>query len=299
MDSFEGIDPATTGTVLVDGRAVEFATLGDPAHPTVVLHHGTPGCALMLGFFAGLLEHADLFLVMASRPGYGTSERRVDRRVADVVDDVRAVLDQLGRESYVTAGWSGGGPHALACAALDAPRCTGAISLAGVAPADVDFDWTEGMGQSNVEEFEIARKGGPAFEAMMAEAAEASRAATAETVAELFGDLLSTPDQAFVAQPTVADALAATMRHAFQGGWEGFHDDDRAILSAWGFEPAAVEVPVEVWFGDEDLMVPPSHGRWLLDAIGGSSAFHRAAEGHFTIVSAHLDELAARLVART
>jgi pimeloyl-ACP methyl ester carboxylesterase len=71
-----------------------------------------------------------------------------------------AVLDGLGARQFVTVGWSGGGPHALACAALLPGRCLAAASLAGLAPAQAEgLDWVAGMGPENVTEFSAAGQG--------------------------------------------------------------------------------------------------------------------------------------------
>ena len=123
---------------LIDGRQLEIMTSGDPSGRTVVFHHGTPS-------WAGLGPHmaeafGNSFVVSYSRAGYGNSTRQTGRTVSSVVSDIRQVLDHLGRKEYISVGWSGGGPHALACAALDSPRCQAALSLAGVVPMDVDFD---------------------------------------------------------------------------------------------------------------------------------------------------------------
>ena len=101
-----------------------------------------------------------LRMVTYSRPGYGASTRQAGRSVADVVADVEQVLDHLGVERCVTAGWSGGGPHALAMAALLPERTAGALVIASVAPYDVDgLDFLAGMGEQNVEEFGAALEG--------------------------------------------------------------------------------------------------------------------------------------------
>jgi pimeloyl-ACP methyl ester carboxylesterase len=276
-----------------DGRTVDVATVGDPTGHTVFLHHGSPASAVLARMFEAVADSAGLFVVALSRPGYGGSTRQEGRRVASVVEDVRRVLDELGREHYVSVGWSGGGPHALSCAALDAPRCRAAWSLAGVAPADVDFDWTEGMGPENLEEFALAQAGGPAYEAHMASVGAEFANATPENVVALFGGLLSGPDKAALADEGARSSLAECSRDAFRLTWRGFFDDDRAMLSPWGFDLAAISVPVEVWYGDQDLMVPPTHGGWLARAIPGARAVHLAEEGHVSLIVNRLDELAA------
>jgi pimeloyl-ACP methyl ester carboxylesterase len=276
-----------------DGRVLEVATFGDASGDTVFFHHGTPGSIFTASSFEDVVEASGLFLVTMSRAGYGHSTRREGRTVASVVDDVRSVLDALGRDRYVSVGWSGGGPHALACAALDAPRCLAVWSLAGVVPIDVDFDWTAGMGPENLEEFALSLSGGPLFDAHMAKAGEEFSKANAENIIELFGGLLPDVDKGALASEASRESLAKSCRHGFAHGYFGFYDDDRVFFSPWGFDVADIEVPAAVWYGDEDLMVPPTHGAWLAGNVPDITVTHKAQEGHISIVTNHLDELAA------
>jgi len=75
------------------------------------------------------------------------------RTVADTAADVRAICAELGIERLVTWGHSGGGPPALACAALLPDLVTAAAALASPAPYDVDgLDYFAGMDQDNVDD---------------------------------------------------------------------------------------------------------------------------------------------------
>jgi pimeloyl-ACP methyl ester carboxylesterase len=276
-----------------DGRMLEVGTVGDPGNPTVFFHHGTPGSASLVRTIEEIATKGELFLVTMSRAGYGTSTRQEGRNVAAAVPDTRTVLDALGVDRYAVVGWSGGGPHALACAALDAPRCIAAWSLAGVAPFTGDFDWTDGMGPENIEEMELAVKGGPEYEAHTEMIGTALGDMTADNVIDLFGGLLSDPDKETLAPLAARELFADSFRHGFVNGWRGFYDDDRAMMSDWGFEPVVITIPVSVWFGDRDLMVPPTHAAWLLRTITNSKGHHYPGEGHFSIITNHFDELAA------
>jgi pimeloyl-ACP methyl ester carboxylesterase len=231
-------------------------------------------------------------VITTSRAGYGKSSRREGRDVASVVEDSRLALDSLGRSDYVVVGWSGGGPHALACAALDAPRCLAAFSLAGVVPANLDFDWTEGMGQQNIDEFALAKEGGPEYEALMVTYGDVLADATKDNIVEIFGALLSEPDKAVFESEAVREDFAESMRQGFEFGWRGFYDDDQAMLKEWGFNPTTITVPVDVWFGDQDLMVPPTHGEWLAKNLPTARKHFFAGDGHVSVVVNHLDELA-------
>jgi pimeloyl-ACP methyl ester carboxylesterase len=93
-------------------------------------------------------------LITFDRPGYGESDRQEFRQVADVVPDVEAIADALGVEQFAVLGRSGGGPHALACAALLPDRVTRAGILVSLAPWGADgLDWFAGMSDSNIDEF--------------------------------------------------------------------------------------------------------------------------------------------------
>jgi pimeloyl-ACP methyl ester carboxylesterase len=279
-----------------DGRQLEVATLGDPSGLTVVFHHGTPGSVKLVNYFAKIADQSSLYFVTFSRAGYGLSSRLDARSVSSVVADVTTVLDALGRDDYMSLGWSGGGPHALACAALDAPRCVAAWSLAGVVPIDADIDWTEGMGPENLEEFSLALEGGSEYEAHIMRDGERFAGSTPENIVELFGGLLSEVDKVALVEHEARVVLASSSAHAFAQGYFGFYDDDRAFFRPWGFDPTKIEVPVFVWFGDHDLMVPSSHGQWLVEHVPTAIKVHKPNEGHVSLLTNHEDELEGSLL---
>jgi pimeloyl-ACP methyl ester carboxylesterase len=239
---------------------------------------------------------------MYSRPGYGTSTSMKGRLVADAASDTAAVLDALGYGAdapFVTVGWSGGGPHALACVALLAERCLGGGVIAGVAPADSeDLAWTAGMGQENVEEFEAARVGGQDFEALLGLAAEMFAGVTEPAVlVDALGGLITEADKEALVRDGIADYMIGAFRQAVLHGTDGWRDDDVAFLTPWGFDPATIERPVWIWQGSADQMVPADHARVLAARIGSAHLELRDGEGHLSIVTialpALLDDLAA------
>lgn len=278
-----------------DGRDLDVASLGDPAGRTLVYHHGSPGSRVLVQSLRALAESGDYFVVAPSRPGYGGSTRLAGRTVSSIVADVTTALDFFARDTYVALGSSGGGPHAIASAALDARRCTGAVSIAGVAPTDVDFDWTEGMGPENVEEFALATAGGPEYDDHIAQMRALFVDATPDTVVALFAGLLSDVDRAALGPLEVRRVLVDGLRDGLARGPWGLYDDDRSFFSPWGFDTALVPVPVAIVYGDHDLMVPPAHGRWLVKNVANATAHHFADEGHLSILEHRVSDLAALL----
>jgi pimeloyl-ACP methyl ester carboxylesterase len=290
------MDYAEEVIALGDGRRLEVAALGDPQDPTVFFHHGSPGATRFVRENVPLLEHAGLYFVTVSRAGYGLSDRLEGRDVAACVSDVHAALDHFGRSRYVAYGHSGGGPHALACAALDAGRCTGALSLAGVAPYGDDFDWTEGMAPENVEEFRLALEGGPAYLEMLEAMTPLFLAATPETVVDLFGELLPPADRDALVGDEARAVFTDSLVHGFARGYWGFYDDDQAFLRPWGLDLAAIALPVSIWYGGRDTMVPARHGEWLGAHIATATAHFDPGEGHVSILPANAAAIAADLV---
>ena len=274
-----------------DGRQLEVSSVGDPSGYPVLFHHGTPGSATLVKLFAPIAEERGYHFISTSRAGYGDSDRKANRAIGDVVSDATCALDLFGVPQYLAVGWSGGGPHALACAALDSPRCRAAVSIAGVAPYSETFDWMAGMGPENIEELALALEGGPKYEAHIQEASESGRTMTAENVIERFGGLLSEVDKAALSAEFAREVLAEAMRHSGSVAHYGFLDDDQAFLKSWGFELEDIVAPTEIWYGDHDLMVPPTHGRFLLENVAIASSFYQPNEGHVSILTTNLETL--------
>ena len=284
---------------LPDGRDLEFLTGGDEDGFPFVYHFGTPGAAVHYQPMWDAAERAGLHLVTYSRPGYGASTPRVRPEgwpvpITADAEDTALLLDHLGLGEFVTLGWSGGGPRALACGATMPDRCRAVVTLAGVAPVDSPgLDWSAGMGPENVRDFEAAAAGREAYAPLAAESAQELAAVTAADIVAAFGELIDEVDAAALTGD-FADYAAAAFRHAVAQGPEGMLEDTLQIVRPWGFDPADITVPVAVWQGAHDKMVPFEHGRWLAQAIPGSRVHLYDDEGHLSLV-AKIDEILADL----
>ncbi len=267
-----------------EGRVCEtfrYATGSDSLH--LVYWHGTPGSGLVP---AAMLEAAaahDVPTIALSRAGYGASTRLPGRSVADAARDLGRVLESLGVEAAVVAGWSGGGAHTLASAALLPDRVRAAAVIAGTAPRPILGDaWTQGMGEANIEEFALADTSESQLRAFMERETTEMLQATGLEIVEAMASLLSPADVSAFTE-AVGDEMVETMRDGLRNGVDGWVDDDFALLREWGFDLSVIDVPVAVWFGDADLMVPPAHGNWLADNVPGARVHHEAEEGHVSL----------------
>jgi len=266
-----------------DGRTLHVHDTGGTGLP-VFWHHGTPNTGEPPEPLFPAAERLGIRWVSYDRPGYGGSSARRGRDVASAADDVASIVDALGIDRFGVMGHSGGGPHALACAALLPDRVVAAVAVAGPAPFDADgLDWFAGMAAS-----QLASLG----------AAAAGRAAKEEYETSNGGhDPEFIPaDLATLQGPWswVLDVIVA----AVEAGPAARIDDDLAFVSPWGFDIGSIAVPALVWQGEEDLMVPGAHGRWLRDHVPGAEGGVLPGEGHLTLFVHRVTDVHAWLAER-
>ncbi len=286
------MDDVTTA----DGRTLEVLVTGPDSALALVYHSGTPSAAVPWPALDRVAGAQGVRAVTWSRPGYAGSTEQPERSVADVAADTVTVLDALGLGEFVTLGWSGGGPHALACAALLPERCLAAATLAGAGPYGVaGLDFLAGMAQENRLEFGAALEGHDALDRVLIEMSNGLGSVTPDQVAESLGGLVSEVDRQSLTGELAA-YLAAALAASVSTGVAGWRDDDLAFTRRWGFDLDDITVPVAVWQGRQDLMVPPSHGRWLAAHVPGVRARLFEDEGHLSLVN-RLDEIVADLTA--
>jgi pimeloyl-ACP methyl ester carboxylesterase len=236
--------------------------------------------------------------VVYLRPGYGESARCEGRSVADCADDVAAVADALGVERFYTAGRSGGGPHALACAALLPGRVIATATIAGVAPRNADgLDWLAGMGQENLDELAAMEAGEKPLLAFLEPFREKLISADAEKLHAEFGDLLSDVDRSVMTGEFAEYESESTRAGLAHGVW-GWFDDDMELMRDWDFKLSDIACPVTIWQGTEDRMVPLAHGEWLAAHIPGARAKLLPNQGHLSLALGHYGDILDDLIAR-
>jgi pimeloyl-ACP methyl ester carboxylesterase len=279
------------------GRRLDVEVAGPEDARVVIVHTGTPSAGTLFEPEVVAGAARGLRHVAYARPGYAASDRQAGRSVADCAGDVAAIADQLGVERFFTLGASGGGPHALACAALLAERVLAAATIGGVAPFGAEgLDWTAGMGQENLDEFAAMQAGEEQLLAyLQREAADIAGLGGAELGRALQG-LLSDVDRSALTGD-FAEYLAASMHAALANGVWGWFDDDVAHMSDWGFDLPAISRPVTVWQGEQDRFVPFAHGEWLVRHIPGARPQLRPQDGHLSISVSSYGEVLDELVA--
>lgn len=275
---------------LPDGRDLEYELNGPSTGPAVLFHHGMPGSAVPMDTVLGSMTGHGFRVITYSRAGYGASSPVPGRSVADSASDCAFLLSELGIVRYLVVGWSAGGPHALASAAIATESVGGVLLIASFAPFNADgLDYTEGMGAQNVAQFEAAGRGESEMRQVVRQMASTVRGHASAEVATEMASLLPPVDLEVLAGPYGADN-AANMNHGLSRGEDGWVEDLAALTNPWGFDLAAIKAPIELWQGMVDQMVPLDHARWLADHLPTASSHLEPDQGHLSLVIGTLGE---------
>jgi pimeloyl-ACP methyl ester carboxylesterase len=274
-----------TRTISVgSGRELCVELAGEPDGKPILVHTGEPMSRRLYGGWIADAENKGIRLIGYDRPGYGGSTARPGYTVASVAQDARVIAEALGHDRIGIWGLSGGGPYALGCAALLPDIAVAVATAASLAPYGVeDLDYFAGMGESNVESFKLFFSDPEASRRHLREAREEVLAATPEQFAEVIKDLLS-PVDAEALTGDLARWNTETNQVALSAGDQGWWDDGAAHLTPWGFDLKDIRVPVKIWHGRQDRMVPVQHGEWLAANVPGAEADISDRDGHLTMI---------------
>ena len=273
--------PRIEGTIVLSGgRQLGYAEYGPSSGFPVLWFHGTPGARGQIAPVAREAAHDRAVRIVAiERPGIGASTPHIYDRVRDMAADVEELCDALELDQFAVVGLSGGGPYALACAHEMPERVVTAVLLGGVAPA-VGPDKAEGGPTNLVRALSpvIART----YRPMGAMMRQLVRVLTpfADPAIDAFARFMPPGDQRVFADLGVrkmfADDIVAGSTHHMQA----LFLDAIVFGRHWGFELKGIRVPVHMWYGDADVIVPLEHGQHMTERIPNAMLQVRRDEGH-------------------
>lgn len=256
---------------LSDGRTLHAYDTGADGGLAVFWHHGTPNIGLPPEPLFPAAARLGIRWLSYDRPGYGGSTPHPGRDAASAAADVARIADELRIDRFAVVGHSGGGPHALACAALLPERVVAAVSVSGLAPYGADgLDWFAGMAASGVASLRAALAGRAEKERHETSAVEYDPEFTPADLDALAGEW---------------SWLGTVVGPAMEAGPGGLIDDDLAYVAPWGFDPAQVRAPVLFLHGGRDRVVPCSHSEWLARRCPAAELRLSPDDGHISILT--------------
>lgn len=284
--------PSNVGQTLQlrDGRLLGYAEWGDPSGTPVLYFHGLHSSRLALyqtpAFFAA---HGIRFITV-DRPGIGLSSFQRGRTLLDWPDDVAQLADALELARFAILSITGGGMYALACAATMAERLTGVACVSPSAPLDAPGISVPGATGRLVQ---LARHAPWALWAVYAVLVPRLRR-DSRRISRLFESGLSASDRQVVARPDMRQMQAAMLLEAFRSGYWGEVREMVIAAEPWGVRLDHIPIAVQLWSGDQNTLVPPSHAEYLAHAVP-TAQLHICSGGAYVIVD-HMEEILQSMV---
>ena len=263
-----------------DGRALGYLERGVEDGLPVFALHGTPGSRFVQLADPELYERYGVRWVAYDRPGYGLSDPRPGRSVADAPADIAALADALGLDRFLVVGASGGAPHALACGALLGDRVIRVGALVTPAPPDGEIDFFEGLADLNVQEFNAALAGPEALTAFLEPYVDGIREDVDAVIDQMLTELPEI-DRQRASKPEQREIMRQSWTESVRQGSSGWADDDLAFAKPWGFDLEDVKVETRVWQGELDVLTPRPHGEYVASRLPNARFELLEAGGHF------------------
>jgi pimeloyl-ACP methyl ester carboxylesterase len=277
---------------LWDGRQLGFAEFGASRGQPVFYFHGWPSSRLEAEAVERLVMQHGVRVIAIDRPGYGLSDFKPGRTIAEWPTDVCEAADRLGIERFNVLGVSGGGPYAAACAAKIPHRLNRVTMVCSLAPLD-GLAGTRGMAAGNRWFLHLARTA-PRLAQILGEIClERMRRRAGLIFLPQIEAGLPDCDKHSLAAPSLRDALTKSSAEAFRSGVKGPAWDGCLYGRPWGFRLEDIRIPVRLWHGEEDIIVPAAMGRRCAASIPACEATFCSGEGHFSLPFNRIAEIMA------
>jgi pimeloyl-ACP methyl ester carboxylesterase len=263
---------------LTDGRTLAFTDVGASDGLPILYFHGAPGGRLDVSWMEPAFSAQDVRVVSADRPGYGGSSSSRNRSMSDWPRDVAALADHLEIDRFAVMGLSSGGPYVVACAALLGDRVVGGAVIAGI----TDMGWKSAYDKLPDDDEKTIMQLGDETDAL-----GWCEDHYGKDGARFFdGEMdLSPPDAALVTDEEFMGGYMPTLFEAFRHGVGGYAQDLTVQSRPWPFDVGGLTCPLRVYHGEQDTLVPVSHGRHTAELIKGSTLTILPEHGHISMIN--------------
>ena len=278
---------------LVDGRTLACLELGDPAGPPVLYFHGYPGSRLEARVIAAAARRLGVRLLAIDRPGFGQSSFHAGRSIGSWGADVDALANQLALGRFSIVGVSGGGPYALACAARLPHRLDRIALVCPLGPLEVVDGSPEMLLQDRIILGLAARA--PAIARGVVRILAQWMRRDAERYLKFMLAGMASPDRDLFVDAEYRSIVLASTAEALRQGGRGVAWELTLISRRWDFSLQDVRIPVSLWQGLSDQILPAAMARRLAAALPVCNARYLPGEGHLSLVVRHIGDVLAEL----
>lgn len=275
---------------LPDGRRLGFAEYGDPDGAPCFYFHGWPSSRLEARAAHARALSLGVRLIAPDRPGFGLSDFQPGRNIAGWTKDVLVLAGHLEWGTFGVVGVSGGGPYAIACAALIPERLESVVLVCSVGPCDAPGA-LDGMAPMTRWLLTFARTTPWLAQKSAAMCLRALWGKGHRVIPRQIEESLPPIDKTVLENPELRAALIAGSTEALRCGMEGAAWDGLLLAGPWDFSLEAIRIPVRLWHGEKDIVVPVAMGRHLARLIPSCRAAFYPEDGHFSLPYGRLKEI--------
>ena len=274
---------------LSDGRKLGFAEFGKMQGKPVFYFHGFPGSHLEAKIAETMAKDSRVRFIGIDRPGFGLSDFKLKRKLADWPNDVTELADSLGIDQFSILGVSGGGPYAAACAHQMPDRLISVGIVCGMGPVDVPHIMDQ-MVSIYRQGLRLTRRFPKIVTALYPFSSFFFRNYP-ERMLSILSAKVAGPDKIALKNNELIKVLSASFREAFRNSLLWPVTDVVLYSRPWGFSLDDIRIKVHLWHGEMDKVVPPAMGHYLANTIPDCRATFYPDEGHFSIILNRLHEI--------
>jgi pimeloyl-ACP methyl ester carboxylesterase len=245
--------------------------------------HGIPSSRLAAGLVHEVAHRCNVRLLAPDRPGYGASDPRAGRTILDCPEDIAALADALGLETFGLVGVSGALPYVLACTVAIPERLTQVAILSGLAPLNAP-GVLEGANPGSIAIYQLAMRSPRLAGVWMKMLAGTARRSPGVVYNRQLSYLPAADRELFDAEG-MRERRIADLAEAFRQGTAAASAEAVLHVTDWGFAFADVPVEVLLWQGTKDRLHPLGMGRYLEQSLPRCRAIYAEGAGAFGFIN--------------
>lgn len=279
---------------LRDGRMLGYAEYGDPQGRPLLYFHGFPSSRLEATLAEPVAKALNIRLIAIDRPGFGLSDFKPGRTLADWPGDVGELADGLGLNRFAVVGVSGGGPYALACATLIPQRLSAVGIVCGLGPLAAEQRTRGVLWLGRL--IRLLSRYTPRLTSRFCRMVARVMAHNPDRSVAIMIKMAREPDKTVLAQDRVKESILRAYREAVRSGPAGIAWELQLYSRAWNVRLEDITKEVHLWHGERDHVVPVSMGRHLAKTLPSCWARFYPEEGHVSLPVKHLQEILSTLM---
>ena len=266
---------------LKDDRTLAYTEHGDLIGTPFFFIHGNPSSRLMRHPDESIVENLGVRIITPDRPGYGYSDFQPKRVLLDFPSDISQLAEALGIKWFSIFGVSAGGPYVAASVYKLGKQITNAAIVSGSAPFnregafdDMSSAWQTAFKMSTFPEWLLRP--------ILGLQANIQKRDLEKSIVSMEA-ILAESDRRLLSNPEIRTSVKLRVPEATRNGARGWAREVKIILSPWDFDVKDIQIPMHLWYWEDDPAIPPQMCRYLEVKIPNTIPHFQPGGGHLSI----------------